>query len=129
LSIHSEKSRRTVGCNDSVSCVMEKSLKFEDYGPQYTHMRAFNTNFTGDFILFLTTGSDIKILNIIAGDYIGEIEGANFKGTCNFGLISDESPDSSLKETLTKIHEKFLVGGKTFWFKDCRGQTSGWTVS
>lgn len=74
---------------------LEQTLNIEDYGPQYTSMRIFSTNFTADFILFLTAGSNLHLLNILNGDCIGEIEGANFRGTCNFGVISDESNTST----------------------------------
>lgn len=47
-------------------------------------------------------------MSIISGEFIGEIEGANFRGTTNFGIISDESPTSTLRDVLERINSKFL---------------------
>ena len=70
------------------------------------YQKCFSTNFAYDYLLFVTSGADIKLLNILSGDYVGEIEGAHFKGTLNFGVICDESTSSSLKETLAVIKSK-----------------------
>ena len=48
-------------------------------------------------------GSDVKIMNVRDGEYIGEIEGAHFKGTSNFGLIVNSSMSSKLKAIFNSI--------------------------
>lgn len=43
-------------------------------------------------------GSDIKILNIRTGKYIGDIDGAHFKGTYNYGMMVNAGLQSKLQD-------------------------------
>jgi hypothetical protein len=58
----------------------------------------------------VSSGTDIKLMNILNGEYVGEIDGAHFKGTLNMGLISDEGPTSKLSQILTQVKNKVLTG-------------------
>lgn len=42
-------------------------------------------------------------MNVRDGEYIGDIDGAHFKGTANYGLIINSSMSSRLKETFINI--------------------------
>lgn len=94
---------------DTLSVTLEKEIAlFSDQAQPIIsyYQKCFSTNFSHDYLLFVTSGADIKVLNVLSGEYVGEIEGAHFKGTLNFGLICDESSSSSLKETQAKIKSK-----------------------
>lgn len=64
-----------------------KSLALEDKGHLGSNGRIFSTNLKYDFLLFVSIASDIKILNVKSGKYIGDIDGAHFKGTYNYGMV------------------------------------------
>jgi len=54
---------------------------------RYASCKVFSTNLQGDYLIFLTSGSDIKIINSINGRNIGTIEGVHFKGTSSYGVL------------------------------------------
>ena len=64
-----------------------KRLRLEDKGHIGSQARLFSSNLKHDYLCFLATNSDIKIINTKNGKYVGEIDGAHFKGTYNFGLV------------------------------------------
>jgi len=76
---------------------------FEEKTTRYVTTKLFSSNFKNDFLLFVSLNSDIKIMNVRDGEYIGDIDGAHFKGTTNYGLIVNSSMSSRLKETFTNI--------------------------
>lgn len=58
-----------------------------------------------DFLVFVSLNSDIKILNTRNGKYIGDIDGAHFKGTYNFGLIVSNGLKGRLKDLMASFEE------------------------
>ena len=79
---------------------------FEERTTQYAATtKLFSSNLSFDFLVFLSINSDIKIINVRNGEYIGDIEGAHFKGPTNYGLIVNSGPTSRLTETLLSIEK------------------------
>lgn len=76
---------------------------FEEKTNRYVTTKLFSSNYKNDFLLFVSINSDIKIMNVRDGEYIGDIDGAHFKGTSNYGLIINSSMSSRLKETFINI--------------------------
>jgi hypothetical protein len=76
---------------------------FEEKTTRYSTTKLFSSNYKNDFLLFVSLNSDIKIMNVRDGEYIGDIDGAHFKGTTNYGLIINSSMSSRLKETFVNI--------------------------
>lgn len=76
---------------------------FEERTTRYSTTKLFSSNYRNDFLLFVSLNSDIKIMNVRDGEYIGDIDGAHFKGTANYGLIINSSMSSRLKETFVNI--------------------------
>ena len=76
---------------------------FEERLTRYSTTKLFSSNYKNDFLLFVSINSDIKIMNVRDGDYIGDIDGAHFKGTTNYGLMVNSSLSSRLKETFINI--------------------------
>lgn len=64
-----------------------KTISISEKGHIGSQTRLFSTNLKNDYLVFVGINSDIKILNTRNGKYIGDIDGAHFKGTYNFGLI------------------------------------------
>lgn len=79
--------------------------------PQYPNTRIFSTNCPFDFLLFVTAGSSVKVMNILTGKTITKMPEIHFKGTYNFGIIMDEGPTSKLHEVLKAIGDKVATGG------------------
>lgn len=110
---YNEESRYGIEDNESssqIDCIMEREESLANQGIQYPVVTMFGSNYPNDYLLFVTSGSDIKLLNILTGEYVGEIEGAHFKGTTNFGLITDNSPQSKLRDILSEIQQKVESG-------------------
>jgi len=81
---------------------------FEERTSKYAvTSKLYSSNIKNDFLLFLSLNSDIKIMDVRNGEYIGDIDGAHFKGTTNYTLMINSGPRSSLKETLYSI-EKYI---------------------
>lgn len=76
---------------------------FDEKTTRYATTKLFSSNYKNDFLLFVSINSDIKIMNVRDGEYIGDIDGAHFKGTTNYGLIINSSISSRLKETFVNI--------------------------
>lgn len=87
----------------SLKAKITSSIDFDDKGGNFTTCKLFGTNLKNDYLLFVSVGSDIKMLNVLKGKYIGDIDGAHFKGTSNFGLILNSGNSSRLKGTLNRI--------------------------
>ena len=86
------------------------TIEFDDKLSTFSQCKLFGTNLKSDYLLFVSVGSDIKMLNILKGKYIGDIDGAHFKGTSNFGIILNSGLNSKLKNTLNKVSQ-VLAGG------------------
>lgn len=94
----------------SLKAKIASSIDFEDKGGNFTTCKLFGTNLKNDYLLFVSVGSDIKMLNVLKGKYIGDIDGAHFKGTSNFGIMLNGGPSSRLKGTLNRIGQAFSSG-------------------
>ncbi len=77
-----------------------KAIAIEDKGHIGSHTRIFTSNLRHDSLLFVSQNSDIKILNIRTGKFIGDIDGAHFKGTYNFGLVVGAGLPHKLKDRM-----------------------------
>lgn len=87
------------------------TVDLEDKGSStFSTTRLFGTNMRYDYLLFVSLGSDIKIMNVLKGKYIGDIDGAHFKGTTNFGVILNGN--GRLKSTLSKINNVLSTGNQ-----------------
>jgi hypothetical protein len=82
-----------------------KVLTNNEKGHAGSQTRLFSTNLKNDFLMFVGINSDIKILNTRNGKYIGEIDGAHFKGTYNFGLIISPSLSGKLQDLYQAYEE------------------------
>lgn len=87
------------------------SIDIEEKG-SFMSSKIFGTNLRYDYLLFVSVGSDIKIMNILKGKYIGDIDGAHFKGTTNFGLILNAGGNSRIKGTLARINQVLTAGNQ-----------------
>lgn len=96
----------------SLKAKITGSLDFEDKGGNFTTCKLFGTNLKSDYLLFVSVGSDIKMLNVLKGKYIGDIDGAHFKGTSNFGLLLNSGNSSRLKGTLSRIGQAVSAGNQ-----------------
>lgn len=94
----------------SLKAKITSSVDFEDKGGNFTTCKLYGTNLKNDYLLFVSVGSDIKMLNVLKGKYIGDIDGAHFKGTTNFGIVLNSGSNSRLKGTLNRIGQA-LAGG------------------
>jgi len=91
----SQDSIVTEDCQISFTLVREESMNDDQtFSTINPFAKCFSTNFKSDYLLFLSSRADVKLMNVLSGEYVGEIEGAHFKGTLNFGLVSDEGPAS-----------------------------------
>lgn len=75
-----------------------KRLPLEDKGHIGSTGRVFTTNLRHDHLVFVSQASDIKILHAKSGKYIGDIDGAHFKGTYNFGFVVANSLQGKLDD-------------------------------
>ena len=83
-----------------------KAIALEDKGHIGSHTRIFTSNLRHDYLLFVSQNSDIKILNLRSGKYIGDIDGAHFKGTYNFGLVVGAGLPHKLKDRMLAIEQE-----------------------
>ena len=88
------------------------SIDFESKGATFMTSKIFGTNLRYDYLLLVSVGSDIKLLNILKGKYIGDIDGAHFKGTTNFGIILNSGQNSKLKGTLGRVNQVLQSGNQ-----------------
>lgn len=88
-----------------ITAKIVNTLDFDEKGSLFSYAKVFGTNLRSDYLLFVAVGSDIKLLNILKGKYIGDIDGAHFKGTNNFGLMVNSGPTSRIKSTLSRINQ------------------------
>ena len=88
------------------------SIDFESKGSTFSTSKIFGTNLKYDYLLLVSVGSDIKLLNILKGKYIGDIDGAHFKGTTNFGIILNSGQNSKLKGTLSRVNQVLQSGNQ-----------------
>lgn len=86
-----------------IICYIYKINALEHLGLNYPPTKCFCSNFSNDYVLFISNCSDVRLMNVLTGHYVGEVEGANFKGTHNFGMISDDSPSNQLRDILMRI--------------------------
>lgn len=103
-------SRDPKNWKEQILIKLHKETMLEETSPQYPNIKIFGTNCPYDFLLFVTEGSSVKIMNILSGKTISIMQSAHFKGTNNFGIIMDEGPTSKLNETLRLIGEKVIKG-------------------
>ena len=75
-----------------------KRLSLDDKAHIGSTGRIFSTNLKHDYLLFVSLASDIKILNMKTGKYIGDIDGAHFKGTYNYGMIVNAGLQGKLED-------------------------------
>lgn len=64
-----------------------KRMTLEEKGHLGSSGRLYTTNLRHDHLVFLSQSSDIKILHAKTGKFIGDIDGAHFKGTLNYGMV------------------------------------------
>lgn len=83
-----------------------KVLSLSDKGHIGSQTRLFSSNLKNDYLVFVGVNSDIKILNTRNGKYIGEIDGAHFKGTYNFGLIISPALSGKLQDLFQAYEEE-----------------------
>lgn len=83
-----------------------KAIAVEDKSHIGSHTRIFTSNLRHDNLLFVSQNSDIKILNIKTGRYIGDIDGAHFKGTYNFGLVVGAGLPHRLKDKMVMYEQE-----------------------
>jgi WD40 repeat protein len=96
----------------SLKAKITQSMNFDEKGNTFSNCKLYGTNLKNDLLLFVSVGSDIKMLNILKGKYIGDIDGAHFKGTSNFGMILNSGLNSRLKTTLSKISQAVENGNQ-----------------
>jgi hypothetical protein len=77
---------------------LSKVLSLEDKGHLGSNGRIFSSNLKHDYLLFVSVASDIKIMNIRTAKYIGDIDGAHFKGTYNYGMIVNAGLQGKLQD-------------------------------
>lgn len=70
------------------------------------HPKTFSTNLKHDYLLFLSKNSDIKIMNVLNGKEIGQIEGAHSKGTTSYQVLVNKSMSSRLSRIFKMVEEE-----------------------
>lgn len=109
----SEQTKEGVESRYRLRAKATQSVDFEEKASSnFTTCKVYGTNLKNDLLLFVSVGSDIKMLNILKGKYIGFIDGAHFKGTTNFGLVLNSGLNSRLKTTLHKISQAVESGNQ-----------------
>lgn len=80
-----------------------KALGLEDKGQTCCPSKLFSSNLKHDYLVFLSVNSDIKLLNTLNGKYVGEIEGAHFKGPSNYALLFSPGYSSLLSDVESSL--------------------------
>jgi hypothetical protein len=75
-----------------------KTLRLEEKNAIGSQTRLFSSNLRGDTLIFVGINSDIKILDSETGKFVGDIDGAHFKGTYNFGLVVSVALSNKLRD-------------------------------
>jgi WD40 repeat protein len=94
----------------SLKAKVLNAINVEEKGSTFANARVFSTNLRFDYICFVSVASDIKLLNVLTGKYIGDIDGAHYKGTSNFGVLLNSGPTSKIKTTLSKLNQVLSTG-------------------
>lgn len=81
-------------------------MALEDKGHLGSNARIFSSNIRHDCLLFVSQNSDIKIINMKTGKFIGDIGGAHFKGVYNFGLLVGAGLQNKLKDRMENFEIK-----------------------
>lgn len=110
LNQNTDTKREDENSKEEIKVTIQKRADLEDTTTQYPHIKIFGSNVPRDYILFITHGPNIRLMNILNGNYFGEMKDAHFKGTFNFGLIIDDGPTSRLNDIFKDIGTKIQEG-------------------
>ena len=106
-----EEDQKQADSRFSLRAKVINTMDLEDKASStFATTKLFGTNLRYDYLLFVSVGSDIKIMNVLKGKYIGDIDGAHFKGTTNFGVILNGN--GRLKATLSRINNVLSSGNQ-----------------